>query len=76
MGSEKKRLTLDLDPPFQRRLKVRAAMKGVSMRQYCLAAIETELLKDEGNAAAPDVDWSTQSPKAPQQGKVHPENQG
>ena len=31
--AEKKRFTLDLDPPFQRRLKVIAALKGVTMRQ-------------------------------------------
>ena len=32
MEAKKKRLTLDLDPAFQRRLKVIAALKGVSMR--------------------------------------------
>jgi predicted HicB family RNase H-like nuclease len=42
----KKRLTLDLDPEFQKRLKVTAAMKGVSMREYCERAIEKELEKD------------------------------
>lgn len=47
MEAKKKRLTLDIDPPIQRRLKVIAALKGTSMRQYCLAAIERELAKDE-----------------------------
>jgi hypothetical protein len=65
VGSEKKRLTLDLDPPFQRRLKARAALKGVSMRQYCLAAIEAEMLKDEGDIASSDVDRPTQPQKSP-----------
>ena len=46
MEAKKKRLTLDLDPPVQRRLKVIAALKGTSMRRYCLAAIERELAKD------------------------------
>ena len=41
--AKKKRLTLDLDPPVQRRLKAVAALKGVSMRHYCLTA------KDEAN---------------------------
>ena len=41
------RLTLDLDPMVQRRLKAVAAMKGISMRQYCLTAIGRELSKDE-----------------------------
>ena len=47
MESKKKRLTLDLDPSVQRRLKAAAAIKGMSMRQYCLAAITRELVKDE-----------------------------
>ena len=32
MEARKKRLTLDLDPMVQRRLKAVAAMKGISMR--------------------------------------------
>ena len=47
MEAKKKRLTLDLDPAFQRRLKVGAALKGVSMREYCQTAIDRELSKDE-----------------------------
>ncbi len=47
MKAQKKRLTLDLDAPVQRRLKAVAALKGVSMRLYCQAAIEQELAKDE-----------------------------
>ena len=49
MQAKKKRLTLDLDPPVQRRLKAIAAIKGISMRQYCLTAIDKELAKDEAN---------------------------
>ena len=49
MEAKKKRLTLDLDPAFQRRLKVIAALKGVSMRRYCQTAIDRELTKDEAN---------------------------
>jgi hypothetical protein len=47
VDTKKKRLTLDLDPPLQRRLKAVAALRGTSMRQYCQAAIEKELAKDE-----------------------------
>ena len=47
METKKKRLTLDMDPRVQRRLKVMAALKGISMRQYCLAAIDKELAQDE-----------------------------
>ena len=49
MEAKKKRLTLDLEATFQRRLKAIAALKGVSMRGYCQAAIDRELTKDEAN---------------------------
>ena len=51
MKDERKRFTLDLDPSFQRRLKVIAALKGISMRRYCLAAIEKELATDDADPA-------------------------
>jgi len=51
MAATKKRLTLDLAPAFQRRLKVMAALKGISMREYCQTAIDRELTKDEANGA-------------------------
>ena len=51
MQAKRKRLTLDLDPPVQRRLKAVAALKGISMRRYCLAAIDRELARDEANGA-------------------------
>ena len=47
MGAERKRLTLDVDASIQRRLKVVAALKSVTMRQYCQTAIDRELAKDE-----------------------------
>ena len=49
MEIKRKRLTLDLEPTFQRRLKAVAALKGVSMRRYCQDAIDRELAKDEAN---------------------------
>ena len=47
MEVKRKRLTLDLEPAFQRRLKAVSALKGMSMRGYCQAAIDRELTKDE-----------------------------
>ena len=38
---------LDLDAALQRRLKVAAAIKGISMRAYCQSAIEKALEQDE-----------------------------
>ncbi len=49
METKAKRLTLDLDPIVQKRLKVMAALKGTSMRRYCLSAIERELAQDEAS---------------------------
>ena len=49
MEAKKKRLTLDLDPPVQRRLKAVAALKGVSIQRYCQTAIDRELDRDEAN---------------------------
>ena len=49
MEAKKNRLTLDVDPTFQRRLKAVAALKGVSMRGYCQAAIDRELTRDEAS---------------------------
>ena len=50
MLENKKRLTLDLDAPLQRRLKAVAALKGISMRQYCQSAIEKQLAQEEPNS--------------------------
>ncbi len=52
METKKKRLTLDLDPPMQRRLKAIAALKGISMRQYCLTAIGNEMERDEAKGVS------------------------
>ena len=43
------RITLNMDPTFQRRLRTAAALKGVSIGQYCRAAIGKELAKDEAD---------------------------
>ena len=56
MEEKKKRLTLDMDPAMQRRLKAVAALRGVSMREYCLTAIEKELAKNEvGGMSDPPI---------------------
>ena len=53
MVVEKNRLTLDLDPHLERRLKTTAALKGVSMVRYCHHAIDRELSKDEAQGVVP-----------------------
>ena len=49
MEADNNRLTLDLDRPVQRRLEMVAGLKGVSVRQYCKAAIDKELARDEAS---------------------------
>lgn len=50
MEAQKIRLTLDLDSAFQHRLKAIAALRGVSLQQYCQTAIHQKLAKDEADA--------------------------
>ena len=54
MTTKKKRLTLDVDAEFQQRLKAVTACKGVSMRQYCEAAIDNALAQDEAKSEIDD----------------------
>ena len=53
MEAKKSRLTLNLDPHFERRLKTTAELRGISMVQYCQAAIDKELARDEPRSVAP-----------------------
>jgi len=46
MVTEHARLTLDLDPELHGRLKVIAARKRTTMRQYCVEAIEHQLAEE------------------------------
>ncbi len=51
MGTKRTRLTLELTAEVYERLKAAAASKGVSLGQYCRAAIDRELAKDEPDGA-------------------------
>ncbi|MCY4625710.1 MAG: hypothetical protein OXC99_12020 [Chloroflexi bacterium] len=53
METKKKRLTLELAPDVQERLQAAATRKGVSMGQYCRAAIDKELDKDDAEGQPP-----------------------
>ena len=52
MGARSKRITLNLDSDMERRLVTTAALKGVSVPQYCHAAIGRELASDEVQGVA------------------------
>ena len=49
MGTKRTRLTLELALDVHERLQAAAARKGVSLGQYCRAAIYEALVKDEPN---------------------------
>ncbi len=51
MGNKRTRFTLDMEPALQRRLKVVAALMGITMHEYCLTAVEKVLLKDKAQGA-------------------------
>ena len=58
MGNKRKRLTLELASDVQERLQAAAARKGVSLGQYCRAAIDDALVKDDvddGARASPTL---------------------
>ena len=54
MEAENNQLILDLELEALRRLEVVAALKGVSIRRYCMSAIDRELKKDEADGALSD----------------------
>ena len=54
MPTPKKRFTLDLEPEMQVKLKVAAALKGVSMRRYCVAAIENQMASEGSTLESKD----------------------
>ena len=43
---DKTRFTLDMTPDLRMRLKIAAARRGITMRQYSLSAIERQLEKE------------------------------
>ena len=52
MGTKRTRLTLELALDVHERLQAAAARKGVSLAQYCRAAIYDALSKDEAEETA------------------------
>ena len=45
----KKRITLEVEPELQKRLKVTVAHRGTTIREYCEKAIRKELDTDEAS---------------------------
>ena len=51
-GDNNSRFTLDMAPELRTRLKIAAAHKGVTMREYCLSAIKQQLAREEPGVLA------------------------
>ena len=49
MEAENVRVVLELDPCVARLLAAAADLKGISVRKYCLSAIDKELARDEAD---------------------------
>lgn len=56
MVSEKSRLTIDLDSRLHSRLKIVAAKRGKSMREYCVRAIESRIAEEPAEYLTSDAD--------------------
>ena len=46
MNQEKARLTIDMEPDLRSRLKIAAARRGESMRDYCIDALKSRLAQE------------------------------
>ncbi len=55
------RLTLDLDEPLRREIKESAARAGISMKAFCVRAIERQLREEGGRRAEA---WTTRIQEA------------
>ena len=59
-NNNKSRFTLDMTPELRRRLKIAAACKGITMRQFALSAIEQQLSREDlGILASGNFDLTT-----------------
>lgn len=56
MVAEKSRLTIDLDSRLHSRLKVVAAKRGTTMRDYCVDAIQTRIAEEPAEYLTAEAD--------------------
>ncbi len=60
--AESARLSIDVTPTMRTRLKIAAARRGLSLREYCVQAIQERLEQDEISQA--DQSWANLSARA------------
>jgi len=56
MVAEKSRLTIDLDSGLHSRLKVVAAKRGTTMREYCVQAIQSRIAEEPAEYLTAEAD--------------------
>ena len=56
MDADSVRVVLDMDIHLGRRLAAAADLKGISVRRYCLTAIDRELSREEGGGSSDKPD--------------------
>ena len=56
MDADSVRVVLDMDIHLGRRLAAAADLKGISVRRYCLTAIDKELSREEGGGSSDKPD--------------------
>ena len=56
MAADKARLTIDLAPALHSRLKVVVARRGITMREYCVRAIERQLGEEPAEYLTAEAD--------------------
>ena len=56
MAADRVRLTIDLDRALHERLKVVAARKRTSMREYCVEAVERRLAEEPTECLTSEAD--------------------
>jgi Antitoxin ParD len=56
VAPKKSRLTIDLDPRLHSRLKIVAAKRGTTMRDYCVNAIQTRVAEEPAKYLTAEAD--------------------
>ena len=65
MKEQTVRLSIDVNPELRKKLKIAATIKGTSLREYCLRAIENCLEEEDlTEKSSKEMTWTQLSAKA------------
>ena len=62
--AEAARLSIDVSPALRTRLKIPAARRGLTLREYCLQAIQERLEQEAEEESQADRSWAHLSARA------------